>query len=86
MLQKIKGLNNSHDKLKYAINEVQNKIEMATAWIEEEEERIGELEDKIMEKEEAEKKRDKNIQEYKGRIREFSDAIKWNNIHIIGIP
>ena len=39
-----------------------------------------------MEKEEAEKKRDKKIQEYEGRIRELSDAIKWNNIHIIGIP
>ena len=32
-----------------------------------------------MEKEEAEKKI-KKIQEYEGRIRELSDAIKWNNI------
>ena len=72
--------------LKNAINEVQNKMEVATAWIEEAEERIGELEDKIMEKEEAEKKRDKNIQEFEGRIRDLSGAIKWNNIHIIGIP
>ena len=31
-------------------------MEAAIAWIEEGEERIGELEDKIMEKEEAEKK------------------------------
>ena len=34
-------------------------MEVAIAWIEETEERIGELEDKIMEKEEAEK-REKN--------------------------
>ena len=61
-------------------------MEVAIALIEEVEERIGELEDKIMEKEEAEKKRDKKIQEYEGRIRELSDAIKWNNIRIIGIP
>ena len=60
-------------------------MEVAIARIKEAEERIGELEDKIMEKEEAEKKR-KKIQEYKGRIRELSYAIKWNNIHIIGIP
>ena len=59
---------------------------MATAWFEEAEERTGELEDKIMEKEEAEKKRDKKIQEYEGRNRQLSDAIKQNNIHIIGIP
>ena len=44
-------------ELKNAINELQNKMEATTAWIEEAEERIGELEDKIMEKEEAEKKR-----------------------------
>ena len=61
-------------------------METTTARIEEAEERIGELEDKIMEKEEAEKKRDKNIQEQEGRIRELSDVIKRNNIHIIGIP
>ena len=47
---------------------------------------MGELEGKIMEKEEAEKKRDKKIQEYEGKIRELSDALKRNNIHIIGIP
>ena len=47
----IKGLRNSHEELKNAINEVQNKMEAAIAWIEEAKERIGELEDKIMEKE-----------------------------------
>ena len=30
--------------------------------------------------------REKKIQEYEGSIREVSDAIKQNNIHIIGIP
>ena len=50
-------------------------------------ERIGELEDKIMEKEEAEKKRDKKkIQEYEGKIRKLSDTLRRNNICIIGIP
>ena len=44
-------------------------MEVTTAWIEEAEEKIGELEGKIMEKEEAEKKRDKKIQEYEGRFR-----------------
>ena len=42
--------------LKNAINEVQNIMEVATARIEEAEGRIGELEDKIMEKKEGEKK------------------------------
>ena len=61
-------------------------MEATTAQIKEAEERIGELEDKIMEKEEAEEKRDKKIQEYEGRIRELSDTIKHNNICTIGIP
>ena len=64
---------------------MQTKMEAAIAWTEEAEERICELEDKIMEKE-AEKKGDKKIQECEGRIRELSDAAKRNNIHIIGIP
>ena len=61
-------------------------METTTAQIEEAEERIGEVEDKIMEKEEAEKKRDKKIQEYEGTIRGLSDALKRNNLRIIGIP
>ena len=62
-------------------------MEAAIAWIEEAEERIGELEEKIMEKEEAEKKRlKKKIPDHEGRIRELSDSIKCNSIHIMGIP
>ena len=56
------------------------------AQIEEAEKTIGELEDKIMKNEEAEKKRDKKIQEYEGKIRELNDALKRNNLRIIGIP
>ena len=44
------------EELKNAINELQNKMETTTALNKEAEERIGELEDKILEKEEAEKK------------------------------
>uniref|UniRef100_A0ABI7VY98 L1 transposable element RRM domain-containing protein n=1 Tax=Felis catus TaxID=9685 RepID=A0ABI7VY98_FELCA len=82
----IKGLRKSQEELKNAINELQNKMEATTARIEKAGERIGESEDKIMEKEKAEKKRDKKIQEREGRIREPSDAMKHNNIRIIGIP
>ncbi|KAF0871536.1 LORF1 protein, partial [Crocuta crocuta] len=69
---------------KNATNEVHNKIEVSNARIEEAERRC-ELQDTIIEKEEAEKKRDKLIQEHKRRVQELSDTIKWNNIHIIGI-
>ena len=53
--------------------------------MEEVEGRISEIEDKIMEKEEAEKKNFLNL-DHEGRIRELSDSMKWNNIAIIGVP
>ena len=32
------------------------------------------------------RKRDKKLQEYEGKVRELSDALKRNNLCIIGIP
>ena len=55
----VKELKNSHDELTNVINGMQNEMEETAAWIEEAKGKIGELEDKIMEKDEAEKKRDK---------------------------
>ena len=81
----IKELKNCHDEFKNAINEVQNKMEKTTEWIAEAKGRIGALEDKIMEKVEAEKKRGKKIQDHEGRIRKFSDLNKQNTIHILEI-
>ncbi|KAF0879259.1 LORF1 protein, partial [Crocuta crocuta] len=72
--------------LKNVINEMQNKMEVFNARTEEAERRRGESEDTNTEKKEAEKKRDKLIQEHKRRVQELSDTIKQNNIHIIGIP
>ena len=46
----------------------------------------SELEDKIMQNKEAEKKRGKQLLDHEGKIREISDTIKQNNIRIIGIP
>ncbi|KAF0880724.1 LORF1 protein, partial [Crocuta crocuta] len=79
-------LKNSCDEFKNAINKMQIKMEVSNAQTEEEERRISDLEDTIIEKEEAEKKRDKLIQKHKRRVRELSDTIKWKNIRIIGIP
>ena len=50
------------------------------------EERIGEIEDKIMGNDDAEKKREKKLLDHEGRIRDLSDSMKQNNIHIIGAP
>ena len=57
-----------------------------TARISEAEERISDIEDKMMENKDAEKKRDRQLLDHEGKIREFSDTIKQNNIRVIGIP
>ena len=49
-------------------------------------ERIGEIENKIMENNEAEKKWESKQLYHKGRIRELSVSMKSNNICIIGEP
>ena len=61
-------------------------MEALTARINEAEEKISDTEDQMMENKYAEKKRDKQVLDHKGRIWEISDTIKQNSIWIIGIP
>ena len=39
-----------------------------------------------MENDESEKKRERKLLDHEGRTRELSDSMKWNNIHILGVP
>ena len=39
-----------------------------------------------MENNEAERKRETKVMDHKSRLRELSDLLKCNNIHIIGVP
>ena len=57
-----------------------------TTKMEEAAERISDTEDKIMENNEAGKKRERKIMDHKYRLRELSDSIKCTNIQIIGVP
>lgn len=82
----IKELKSNQVEIKKAINEVQSKMEALTARINEAEERISDIEDQMTENKEAEQKRDKQLLDHEGRIREISDTIRRNNIRIIGIP
>jgi len=54
--------------------------------LEKAEEQISVLEDKIMETNETEQKRERRITEHENRLRELSDPIKHTNIRIIGVP
>ena len=64
---------------------MQNKLDAATARMVEAEGRINEIENKSMENHDP-KKRDRKILDHEGRIRDLSDSMKHNNIHIKGVP
>ncbi|KAF0880195.1 LORF1 protein, partial [Crocuta crocuta] len=57
-----------------------------TARIDKAEEQISDIENKIMENNEVEKKRETKVLNHKGRLREFSDLLRCSNIHIIRVP
>ena len=63
----MKGLRNSQEELKNAINKVQNKMEVAIAQIEEAEESRW-TRKQIMEKEEAEKREIKKSRSMRGEL------------------
>ena len=65
---------------------MQSQIAATVASMDEAEQRISNTEDKLLENNEAEKKRESKAKGYNIRIREFSDSLKKNNIRIIGIP
>ena len=60
-------------------------MEATAARMDEAEQRISNIKDKLMENNEAEKKREIKAKEHNLRIRETSDSFK-RNIRIIGVP
>ena len=61
-------------------------MDAAAARMDEAEQRINYIEDKLIENNEAEKKTEIKAKEHNLRIRESSDSLKRNNIRIIGVP
>ena len=68
-----------------AINEIKNTLEGTNSWIVEEEDRISEVEGRMVEINEAERKKEKKkINE--DNLRDLWDNVKCPNIQIIGVP
>ena len=61
-------------------------MDAMTARMDKAEQRISDIEDKIIEKNEAEKKREIKAKEHDLRIREISDSLKRNNFRTIRVP
>ena len=81
----IKVVKASQDEIKNALTELQSQMDATVARMDEAEQKISNIEDKPMENNEAEKKRDIKAKEYDLGTREISDSLKKNNIKITGV-
>ena len=68
------------------ITEIKHSPEAANSRIQEAEEQISEVEDKLVEITDAEQKRKKRLKTNEESLREQWDNVKCNNIHMIGVP
>ena len=68
------------------INEIKYSLEGISSRITEAEERISDLEDKIVEITTAEKNKEKRMKRIEDRLRDLWDSIKHTNNRIIWVP
>ena len=69
-----------------AINEIENILEATNSRKTEAKGRISEVEDRMVEINESEWKKEKRIKRNEGNLRDLQDNIKCSNIRIIGVP
>ena len=68
------------------INEIKNTLEATNSRIMEAEVRISEVEDRMVEINESERKKEKRHNRNEDNLRDLQDNIKCPNIRIIGVP
>ena len=68
------------------ITEMKTTLEGINSRIAEAEERISDLEDRMVEFTAAEQNKEKRMKRNEDSLRDFWDNNKRNNIHIIGVP
>ena len=69
-----------------AVNEIKNTLEGTSSRIMEAEDRISKAEDKMVEINDAERKKDKRIKRNEDNLRDLWDNVKFPTIRIIGVP
>ena len=72
-----------------AINEIKNTLEGTTSRITDKkitEDRISEVEDRMVEINEAERKKEKRIKRNEDNLRDLGVNVKCPNIQVIGVP
>ena len=65
---------------------MKNTVEGIKSRLNEAEDRISDLENKVEKNSEKEQEKEKRLKKNEEGLREMQDNMKYNNIHIIGIP
>ena len=65
---------------------MQSKLEVLTTRVNEVEERVSDIEDKLIAKRETEEKRDKQLKDHEDRLREINITFGRKILHLIGVP
>ena len=69
-----------------AINEIRNTLEATNSRIMQAEDWISEIEDRMVEIKESERKKEKRIKRNEDNLRDIQDNMKCSSIQIIGVP
>ena len=85
-LAEIKKKKKSQLKMNNAINEIKNTLEGINSRRMETQHRISEVEDKMVEINEAERKKEKRTKRNEDNLSDLWDNVKHPNIRIIGVP
>ena len=73
-------------EIKNQLNETQSKLEVLMMRVNKVEERVSDIEDKLMAKRETEEKRDKQVKDHEDRLREINDSLRKKNLRFVGVP
>ena len=65
---------------------MQSKLEVLMTRVNEVEERVSDIEDKLMATRKTEEKRDRQLRDQEDRLREIKDSLRKKNLHLIGVP
>ena len=65
---------------------MQSKLEVLMTRVNEEEERVSDIEAKLMAKRETEEKKDRQLKDQEDRLREINDNMRKKNLHVIEVP
>ena len=82
----LEELKNKQTEMNNTMTEMKNTLEGINSRISEAEEQISDLEDRRVEFTAMEQNKEKRMKRNEDSLRDLSDNIKRNNIHIIGVP